>query len=131
MEFDPEYGLVERGTAGHRASAQVVDVAAEIAALRELAAQSYHDGYWWPEMPRAMRARRLEELNQHHVDQRDGLRDALRQLLRTAHHHSTRLAARGHVTHKLAILAPYIAILRAGDEKRATRPAQGAPHANH
>ena len=33
MEFDPEFGLVERGTAGHRASAQVVDLDAEIAAL--------------------------------------------------------------------------------------------------
>lgn len=38
MEFDPEYGMVERGTAGHRASAQVVDVAAEIAALDRIMA---------------------------------------------------------------------------------------------
>ncbi len=33
MEFDPQHGLVERGTAGRCASAEVADVAAEVAAL--------------------------------------------------------------------------------------------------
>lgn len=33
MEFDPQHGPVERGTAGYRASAEVADVAAEVAAL--------------------------------------------------------------------------------------------------
>ncbi len=33
MTFDEQHGWVERGTAGHRASAEVADVAAEVAAL--------------------------------------------------------------------------------------------------
>lgn len=39
MEFDPQHGLVERGTRGHHASAQGVDVDAEIAALDRIHAR--------------------------------------------------------------------------------------------
>ena len=62
MEFDEQHGLVERGTAGHRASAEVADVAAEVAALEGFAlktrlhvehdvldasCQGMHDGHLW------------------------------------------------------------------------------------
>lgn len=44
MEFDPRFGLVERGTAGHRASAEVVDVDAEVDALDRIhASLPYED----------------------------------------------------------------------------------------
>ena len=39
MEFDPKLGLVERGTAGHRASAEVVDVETEVDALDRIHAR--------------------------------------------------------------------------------------------
>lgn len=43
MDFDPQHGLVERGTRGHHASAQGVDVDAEIAALDRIHAHPTHD----------------------------------------------------------------------------------------
>lgn len=118
MTYDEQHGWVERGTPGVHGGAVVRDVDAEIDTLRKFAAQSYHDGYWWPDMPREMRARRLEELNRHHAEQRDGLHLAHRQLVRDAHPYAARLAASGHVTHKLALLAPYCAVIRAGEAKR-------------
>jgi hypothetical protein len=43
-EFDPQHGPAERGTAGHRASAEVADVAAEVAALDRIhASLPYED----------------------------------------------------------------------------------------
>jgi hypothetical protein len=39
--------------------------------------------------------------------------------------HISRDASAGYTTHKLALLAPYIAILRAGDEKRQRDIAEG------
>jgi hypothetical protein len=123
MTFDEQHGWVERGTRGVHSGAVVRDVGAEIALLDKLSRESYHDGYWWPGTPRAMRARLLEMSLQYHANQRDGLREAQR---RTSHDTLTRrLAASGYVIHKLALLAPYIAVLRAGEAKRAARAARG------
>lgn len=47
MDFDPQHGPVERGTRGHHASAQGVDVDAEVAALDRIHARpSTLDPQW-------------------------------------------------------------------------------------
>ena len=43
MIYDERFGWVDRGTPGHRASAQVVDVDAEILALRRIKARPAYD----------------------------------------------------------------------------------------
>jgi hypothetical protein len=43
MEFDPKFGLVERGTAGHRASAEVANVDAEIRAMHRIMSRPPYD----------------------------------------------------------------------------------------
>lgn len=118
--FDPQYGLVEYGTPGVHGGAVVVDLDAEIKVLRKLAAQSYQDGYWWPRMPRAMRFQRVEESNRHHVDQLEVMR-AVQMHSLGGHYASGRSASRSVVTHKLALLAPYVEVIRAGELKRRLR----------
>ena len=118
MTFDEQHGWVERGTRGVHSGAVVRDVEAEIALLDKLSRESYHDGYWWPGMPRPMRATNLERALHHHASQRVSLWLARRQVPDA---YTRRLAASGCTTHKLALLAPYIAVLRAGEAKRAAR----------
>lgn len=43
MTYDEQLGLVERGTPGHRASAQVMDVDAEIRALHRIMSRPPYD----------------------------------------------------------------------------------------
>lgn len=114
MTFDEQHGWVERGTRGVHSGAVVRDLTTEMHTLHKMHLRAAQDGYWWPEMPRAMRAERLEELIRHHENMSEMLRAALRQS-------PVKRTAEEYITHKLALLAPYIAILRAGDEKRRRR----------
>jgi hypothetical protein len=114
MNFDEQHGWVERGTRGVHSGAVVRDLYFEIDALYRLHLRASREGYWWPEMPRAMRAQRLEELTRHHENMSEMLHAALRQS-------PAKRTAEEYVTHKLALLAPYIAVLRAGEVKRAAR----------
>jgi hypothetical protein len=114
MTFDEQHGWVERGTHGVHSGAVVRDLTTEMHTLHKMHLRAAQDGYWWPEMPRAMRAERLEELIRHHENMSEMLRAALRQS-------PVKRTAEEYITHKLALLAPYIAILRAGDEKRRRR----------
>jgi hypothetical protein len=90
MTYDEQHGPVERGTAGHRASAEVADVAAEVAALDRIhAAPPTIDPTWlrselaFGTTPReAMaqgainRARNLEVARRHAAAARDAIRNA-------------------------------------------------------
>lgn len=122
MTFDEQHGWVERGTPGVHSGAVVRDLEAEIALLDKLSRESYHDGYWWPSLPRPMRATNLGASLRHHASQREGLWLVLRQVPDA---YTRRLAASGYTTHKLALLAPYITVLRAGEVKRAARAVRG------
>lgn len=122
MTYDEQHGWVERGTRGVHSGAVVRDVGAEIALLDKLSRESYHDGYWWPQMPRAQRMQQLEQSLLYHVGACSDLIPMRRQAWPL---HISRDASAGYITHKLALLAPYIAILRAGDEKRQRDIAEG------
>lgn len=115
MTFDEQHGWVERGTRGVHSGAVVRDVEAEIALLDKLSRESYHDGYWWPNMPRAQRMEQLEASLTYHAEVCDGLG------VMDADSWVFYAGQVGYVTHKLALLAPYIAVLRAGEAKRAAR----------
>lgn len=118
MTFDEQHGWVERGTRGVHSGAVVRDLTAEMHTLHKMHLRAAQGGYWWPEMPRAMRAERLEELTRHHENMSEMLHAALRQS-------PVKRTAAEYTTHKLALIAPYIAILRAGDEKRQRDIAEG------
>ena len=97
MEFDPQHGPVERGTAGHRASAEVADVAAEVAALEDFALMTrLHMEY-------DVLAASCQERHDHH----------LWLLARTEAKGDKRFHAFHAVRLKLAMLTPYVTMMRA------------------
>lgn len=127
MTYDELHGWVERGTAGVHSGAVVRDLGAEVESLRKLSVQALHDGYWWQDTPRRLRAQRLDELMRHHADMHETLHSMLLDLFRTESEERDvmRGTVRDYTMHKLATLAPYIAILRAGDAKRQRDLAEG------
>lgn len=122
MTFDEQHGWVERGTRGVHSGAVVRDLTAEMNTLHQMHLRASNEGYWWPEMPRAMRAERLEELVSHfeRISVEYGI-----YALQTEDREQAKLMARRAVYAKLALLAPYIAILRSGDKKRQRDIAEG------
>ena len=97
MEFDPQHGPVERGTAGHRASAEVADVAAEVAALEGFALMTRLQGESGAPHPSC------QERHDDHIWLMGGL--PLRADKRFHAGHAVRL--------KLAMLTPYVTMMRA------------------
>ena len=150
MEFDKEFGLAERGTAGHRASADVASVAMEIEVLSCWESCARYEHHPLPSgAQRERRAAALRDLigvlDFTTENARDNARDelrgvdgysaaALRRVRRRAQD-----AARHAVYAKLARLAPYVEVLLKGEAQRQRRVAdyaarvstREASHANH
>jgi hypothetical protein len=144
MEFDPQHGLVERGTAGHRASAEVADVAAEVAFLKHLKCDNI--SFFHPN------GTDIDGQVQRHKDMHDMYRSYAIQSKAEGLHEKARRCIRLALAHKLALFTPFFAEQRAEAFRRAERAARpmsperfvamrrsitrrwrntGAAHANH
>jgi hypothetical protein len=151
MEFDPQHGPVERGTAGHRASAEVASIAMEIEVLSCWESCARYEHHPLPSgAQRERRAAALRDLigvlDFTIENARDNARDELKgvggcysaaALMRVRRRAQD--AARHAVYAKLARLAPYVEVLLKGDAQRQRRAAdysarvstREASHANH
>ena len=113
MEFDPEFGMVERGTAGHRASAQVVDVAREFRWLDQL--KRVNISFFHPN------GTEIGGQEQRHKDMYGMYKSYALQSRADGLHEKARRCIRLALAHKLALLTPFFAEQRADAIRRAER----------
>ncbi len=143
MEFDLQYGWVERGTRGVHGGAVVQDVAREVAWLEYLADDV--DFYSWHVPGREVQ---VEEIVAQRLEEADTDRNMARGFMSNARA-GARTYSRAAVELRLSTMTPYIATLRASEahiERQSQRPPdpqramlttprrtprQGASHANH
>lgn len=148
MEFDPKFGLVERGTAGHRASAEVVDVDAEVDALDRIGPRELYmthlrgeDRAWavrimaGDTVARQERRRRwawIASQQERIIHEERELALYCIRVKRGRKSRSTHHAVNGHTWSKLDALTPHHAIFsQPHRSRRATPPQVEVAHANH
>ena len=120
MEFDERLGWIDRGTPGVRGGAQVRDLQREVKIYESFAINSRHvgRGFEWCGLSGRERAREVHSHLVFYASMFPNDRLTAIEALRDDHPESAAYYARKAVWRRLALLAPYIPILRAGDAKR-------------
>ena len=113
MQFDPRFGLVERGAAGHRASAEVVDVAREVGWLDRLKRDNI--SFFHPN------GTEIGGQEQRHKDMHGMYRSYAMQSRADGLSEKARRCIRLALAHKLALFTPFFAEQRADAIRRAER----------
>ena len=126
MIYDEQHGWVERGTPGVHSGAVVRDVDLEASLLRRFASRAkLSENYWMTPLDNALgglqRAERLAEQERHHRALADVDMSYAREAIREGDTAGARHYAKKCLERKLAMRAPWIAVLYAGDLKRAVR----------
>lgn len=116
-EWDDGLGFVDRGTFGVHGGAVVLDLDMEISWLRRFSRNAQREAYWWPAR-RTQRIGRLDELVPHFESVRANSCEFASEAINNGDKRQARAHARDAVCAKLALPAPYVAILRAGEAKR-------------
>lgn len=134
MTFDEQHGWVELGTPGVHGGAVVRDLDAEVAALERMRERGHLDSYGWWGYTSAERYERFDDMMRWYVGQIEVDTEYARESIREGDPDGLRHFAAQLVTYELALLAPYVVIIRAGEAKRAAnmdrwRPTPGGPRA--
>lgn len=119
--WDEQMGWVDRGTKGVHSGAQVRDLQREVKIYESFAIHSRHvgRGFEWRGLRGRERAREVHSHLVFYASMFPNDRLTAIEALRDEHMESAAYYARKAVWRRLALLAPYIPILRAGDAKRA------------
>jgi hypothetical protein len=125
MTFDEQHGWIERGTPGFHSGAVVRDVDLELSLLRCFATRAkLSEGYWmtsFDALGGLQRAERLAEQERHHRALADVDMGYALEAIREGDAAGARHYAKKCLERKLAMHAPWIVVLYAGDLKRAVR----------
>lgn len=127
MDFDERFGWVERGTKGHRASAQVMDLEREIATLDRIFAR-YDDMSLDTNPSRVIYQPSLAQQEAWHTGQRSMYEGYRASRIASGEIDKARRCAFLALAHKLATMTPFFDAVRRSDYLRNARYAADVSH---